>query len=713
MSPKKIFLIPCWSLGLYKLKFFIKFIYSEYTFLPLYFMLNKGADGISILGWGRKKSGLRAIALAKKYSLNYLLLEEGFLRSYSSHKPSPPLSLIFDNQGFYYDCSKISCIERLLNANISNIISDLSLIKSIQSELISQRLSKYNDAILDEKTLFNIKKKAVLVIDQIHDDLSVRYGDVNHETFSEMLEASLRENPTSTVYIKIHPVSLLEGKKGFLNHWESHPRVVIIKGNINPIQLIQKMDRVYVMTSQMGFEALMCGKPVTCFGVPWYAGWGLTDDRVKASTAWERRTKKRTVEELFYAAYIKYTRYLNPITHQRGKLLDVIHWLVHQKKINEHFFPGYEKGINHGRIIAYGFKKWKAFNVKPFFSLHPDRVFLVSHVKALHRLLLQENDRIVCWGNQLPVELLKTAQENKNSILYAEDGFIRSVGLGSDLIRPLSLVFDKKGIYFDARKASNLEVILNKNDFTIEELKNASKIKNMIIQNQITKYNIDHDIKPQWKTSTQKIILVPGQVEDDASIQFGSFWIRTNLSLLQEVRSRNPKAYIVYKPHPDTIFNRRMGKVSDENALLYADHIERKASVIRSIEASDEIHTMTSQVGFDALIRGKRVITYGEPFYAGWGLTIDLYKLGKSFKRRKKKLTLLELIAGTLIRYPIYWDYELEGYTTCEATILRIIERKKNLIDTNQFDKLSAGWLRRQFRKINTLRQVYFPISEL
>jgi capsular polysaccharide export protein len=314
---------------------------------------------------------------------------------------------------------------------------------------------------------------------------------------------------------------------------------------------------------------------------------------------------------------------------------------------------------------------------------------------------------VVCWGNQIPSELSNTIKSNRASILHVEDGFIRSVGLGSDLVRPLSLVFDKKGMYFDATKASDLESILNKNDFINDELKEAKKLKRLIIQHQITKYNIDSDLKPHWKASTKKIILVPGQVEDDASIRFGSFWIQSNLELLKEVRTRHPHAYIVYKPHPDVTSGNRTGKIPEDDVLLYADYIERESSVIRSIEASDEIHTMTSLTGFDALIRGKKVVVYGEPFYAGWGLTTDLYDSGKSFKRRTQKLSLIGLMAGVLIRYPIYWDWDLKGYTTCEATILRIIERKKELIDTHQFDKLRMGWFRRSLRKINTLRQAY------
>ena len=48
-----------------------------------------------------------------------------------------------------------------------------------------------------------------------------------------------------------------------------------------------------------------------------------------------------------------------------------------------------------------------------------------------------------------------------------------------------------------------------------------------------------------------------------------------------------------------------------------------------------------------AIYSGKRVVVYGRPFYAGWGLTQDR---GAAFEadRRKRILSLDELVAGAL-----------------------------------------------------------------
>lgn len=169
----------------------------------------------------------------------------------------------------------------------------------------------------------------VLVIDQTAGDMSVTLGGAGAETFAAMLTAARAENPHATIYVKTHPEVTSGRKGGYLTDVRDDERTVVLRQAINPLSLIEQMDRVYVVTSTMGFEALLAGKPVTVFGMPWYAGWGATDDRQSCA----RRTRRRSVDELFAAAYFHYTRYLNPVTHQRGTIFDVIEWLVRQREM--------------------------------------------------------------------------------------------------------------------------------------------------------------------------------------------------------------------------------------------------------------------------------------------------------------------------------------------------------------------------------------------
>jgi capsular polysaccharide export protein len=264
-------------------------------------------------------------------------------------------------------------------------------------------------------------------------------------------------------------------------------------------------------------------------------------------------------------------------------------------------------------------------------------------------------------------------------------------------------VLDERGIYFDATRPSDLELMLATREFTAEDGQRAQQVRVFIVEHGITKYNLEPRQTVQWSNNGRLVVLVPGQVETDASIRLGCTSVRTNLDLLRAVREARPDAFIVYKPHPDVLSLNRKGRVALAAAQEYADHVVSGVSVVSCIAACDEVHTMTSLTGFDALLRGKKVVTYGQPFYAGWGLTEDRAENAASFERRQRRLTLDELVAGALLHYPIYWDWDLKGYTTCEAVLHRIVEQRTALEANGGLHKLRVGFVRRQLRKAKVL----------
>lgn len=356
-----------------------------------------------------------------------------------------------------------------------------------------------------------------------------------------------------------------------------------------------------------------------------------------------------------------------------------------------------------GRTIAVGFRKWKAVNIRPLLGLHPERVHFVATAGLARTLHPTPADRLIWWGAQPPNSLRELATRSGATLIRMEDGFYRSVGLGSDLIRPWSLVMDARGIYFDPSAPSDLEHLLNTSDFTPQELQQAQALRQLIVKRGLSKYNIEAATPVHWPHAGRRVILVPGQVEDDASIRLGCTNVRTNAALLQAARARHPGAFIVYKPHPDVFSGNRKGRVSSAQAHAWADHIEQHASLICCLDACDEIHTMTSQAGFDALLRGKKVVTYGQPFYAGWGLTHDEAKEGVALARRKRLRTLDELVAAALLRYPVYWDWRLHGFTDCEAVLRHLADERDALAQQGRLSQLRDGFIRRQMRKLRTL----------
>ncbi|HEY0722250.1 MAG TPA: capsular polysaccharide biosynthesis protein, partial [Gammaproteobacteria bacterium] len=578
--------IPFSSYGLRRLPLLGEFLQREVETVLLPPGRLAGGDW---LGWGAKQSARRAQWYARQSGGRAIQLEDGFLRSYGTGE-FPPLSLVVDELGIYYDSTRPSSLEQLLASDtdlLAGIAADVARAKQL---LLSERLSKYNHApLLDRQLLREGDRQRVLVIDQTAGDLSVSLGAASGETFAAMLAAARRENPEATIYVKTHPEVTSGHKGGYLTQVQDDARTVVLRQAINPLSLIEQMERIYVVTSTMGFEALLAGKPVSVFGLPWYAGWGVTDDRQRCP----RRTRQRSVTELFAAAYFHYARYLNPLTHRRGTIFDVIDWLVHQREVTRRF-PG--------RMVAVGFPRWRAFNLAPLLSLTRQQLSFVRDARQAAGLSPTPHDALLVWGRDAPAEVAVVQQRSGARLLRVEDGFIRSVGLGSDLIRPQSLVLDAQGIYFDPSTPSELEEILNTVKFGEDELVRARQLRTYIVEHALTKYNLEPRQRAPWNSDGRKVILVPGQVEDDASIRYGCGEVNTNLGLLQAARSAEPEAFIVYKPHPDVVSGNRTGRLALARAREFADHIETQLSVVSCIEACDMVHTMSSLTGYDALL---------------------------------------------------------------------------------------------------------------
>lgn len=620
-----------------------------------------------IVGWGKKESGLKAEKLASEKNCNKILLENGFLHSIEFKNQKLEFSIVKDKTSIYYDANKESDLENILNndENFKFLNIDKKRINNILDLIIKNELTKYNENIQEViPNFFNKDKKNILIISQVKDDGSLIYGNAMNISLEEILENIYKNNEKDKIdiYIKLHPDVLTKNKKNDISIEEiKKHNLKIISDRINPLNLLKHFDEVHTKTSQMGFEALLLNKKVYCYGNPFYAGWGLTIDK----NIIERRTKKRTIEELAYAVFILYTEYYHPINKNKIEIEEVIQELIKFKK---------ELKRNINNLYFFGFKLWKRSFIKKYFKDYKSINFNYSCNEKLLNEIIEKKGKVFLWGmneyNGLDKEKLK---ENNIDIYRIEDGFLRSFKLGNSLYPPYSLIVDEKSIYFNAQEESDLENILNNNkSFNKYLIERSKKLIEKIKESKVSKYNLQENKKLEFNIK-KNIILVIGQVEDDASIKYSSNNMN-NLELLQEVRKNNKDAYIIYKPHPDVLFGDRKGFVEESKVLEYANEQIVDASLDSCINVANEIHTISSLSGFEALIRNKKVYCYGNPFYAGWGLTIDK----NIIERRTKKRTIEELVAATYILYPIYYDYEIDGYSTPEQTIENISKQLRN-----------------------------------
>lgn len=283
-------------------------------------------EGDIVVGWGMKPSGAKALAIARKRGLPCHLLEDGFLRSLE--RDGPPLSLIIDNLGVYYDASRPSRIEQAIARPLSH--AETSRARALISQWCEARASKYNHAPDYEGAL---PARYVLVVDQTWGDIAISAGLAEPESFDRMLDAALNEYSDADIILKVHPDIFTHGKKGYFDvaRLRANPRVHIIAQSCHAVRLVAEAQAVYTVTSQMGFDALIWGRPVRCFGMPFYAGWSLTGDEMLPP---ERRHSV-SLEQLVYGALIAGPRYVDPASGARWEIEDTLGFVAEGRRALE------------------------------------------------------------------------------------------------------------------------------------------------------------------------------------------------------------------------------------------------------------------------------------------------------------------------------------------------------------------------------------------
>ena len=310
--------------------------------------------------------------------------------------------------------------------------------------------------------------------------------------------------------------------------------------------------------------------------------------------------------------------------------------------------------LNRNRTITAcaGITFWKRRRVAQLLArdLAPPR-FCRSADAALAAARAQ-GGAVAIWSSKSSPDAESKAAQAGIKLRRMEDGFIRSRGLGSDFLAPASIVLDSKANYFDPSRSSDLEDLLANTVFDAPLRARARRLINLLVQGGVSKYAVSATPPLLSAKPGQRIVLVPGQVADDLSVRLGGGSVRGNADLLARVRAANPDAFIIFRPHPDVEAGHRPGAIANPVAAGLADQVSREHGIAPLLSVVDEVHTLTSLAGFEAVLRGRRVETYGQPFYAGWGLTVDHAPLA----RRQRRLTIEELAAAALILYPHYID---------------------------------------------------------
>jgi len=284
---------------------------------------------VCFLGFGRSITGQNAVKCATHFGAKYLLAEYGLISS--MHLPSEKkfdFSLILDDRGIFYDTTQGSMIENILCSD-PDILAPRSRMRAagLMAYIRDNHITKYNnspDIILPARK----KSKRILVVDQTAGDYSILLGQCDKYSFQDMLAFALQQ-PDAEVVLKLHPETAVGAKPGNFDPDQYHDsaNLTVISHQCNIISLIKQVDEVYVMSSGVGFDALITGKPVRCFGVPFYAGWGLTTDMTPVMN----KRRNLTVEALFAGIYFKYTMFFHPESRTECEMEDCLEWISNHK----------------------------------------------------------------------------------------------------------------------------------------------------------------------------------------------------------------------------------------------------------------------------------------------------------------------------------------------------------------------------------------------
>ena len=278
-----------------------------------------GAEDL-IAVWGRSPYAARGEAMAESTGAGVVRVEDAFLRSLCPGRVGePPLGLQIDRTGVHFDAAHPSDLETLLATHPLDDTALLNRARGAMARMKEAHLSKYFGY---DPNLAPPEPGYVLVVDQTRGDASVTHGRADRNSFLEALYWAQEENPGARILIKTHPETVQGFREGYFGEKEATGRVALYDAPVSPWALLEGAVAVYTVSSQLGFEAILAGHRPVVFGQPFYAGWGLSDDRNPHPLP--RRGRSLTRAQLFAAAMILSPTWYDPYRDRLASLEEAL-----------------------------------------------------------------------------------------------------------------------------------------------------------------------------------------------------------------------------------------------------------------------------------------------------------------------------------------------------------------------------------------------------
>jgi capsular polysaccharide export protein len=265
-------------------------------------------------------------------------------------------------------------------------------------------------------------------------------------------------------------------------------------------------------------------------------------------------------------------------------------------------------------------------------------------------------DGVAAWGHSPRAARAEALASRSGAPIWRiEDAWLRSVNPARLCGEPpLGLLVERAGMHYDPAQPSELEELLARNPLDDAPLLARAKLCIERLRHlHISKYNA---FDPGLKPPEPGYVLVIDQVRGDASLSHGGPAGFAAQALFDEMLDaacdENPGARILIRSHPETQGKARPGHYQHHHAHARATFSDAALSPWDLLEGAVAVYTVSSQLGAEAILAGHKPRVFGQPFYAGWGLTQDQSPL----PRRNRRLTRAQLFAAAWLLYPLWYD---------------------------------------------------------
>lgn len=293
-----------------------------------------------------------------------------------------------------------------------------------------------------------------------------------------------------------------------------------------------------------------------------------------------------------------------------------------------------------------------------------------QHNHFIENSISMINPQIVfCWNYD---GLLKSyCKANKITVFFNELGLSRNPN-------PVIYYSDPEGV----NSTSSLHDFWNEFEhFDLSE--NERTISRLTLGKVRNNYIISDDkreiIRNQLELGNKKTILIALQVEDDSNIVAGSEFDTMQQFVNQCVGLGNDDIQFIIKKHP-----------AQENCVVEVNNIPvitDQFSTQDLVAFSDAVFTINSSLGFEALVAGKTVFTFGVAPYALPGLVVALSKDATSkdivdnINNNMDDNTLLKLVYLTYHQY----FFDENKFFDAEYHLRRFLLNKSAVNDSKAF----------------------------